>query len=174
VNKRKLLAIKAIKYNSHPYIKIDDLWLAFHSSFNMAQDHQINIRVLNEISDKVSMVWVSFSKAKFISSINKCNNLSFSGLDKLMWKHLKCIVKDNMCLKKTINIADTCFELGHWPLHFKVFTSIIIPKPNKKSYNFSKAFRPIVLLNTIRKIIEKVISNRLQFQLISNNFIYPS
>ena len=98
VNKKKLLAIKAIKYNSHPYIKIDDLWLVFHSSFNMVQDHQISIRVLNEISDKVSMVWVPFSKAKFISSINKCNNLLFPGLDKLMWKHLKCIVKDNMCL----------------------------------------------------------------------------
>ena len=79
-----------------------------------------------------------------------------------------------MCLKKIINIADVCFELGHWHLHFKVFTSIIIPKPNKESYNSSKAFRSIVLLNTIGELIEKVISNRLQSQLISNNFIHLS
>ena len=54
-----------------------------------------------------------------------------------------------MCLKKIINIADACFELDHWSSHFKVSTSIIIPKPNKESYNSPKVFRPIVLLNTI-------------------------
>jgi len=174
INKRKLLEIEVIKYNSCLCIKIDNLWLVFHSSFNMAQDHQINIRVLDEISNKISMVWVPFSKVEFISSINKCNNLSSSGPDKLMWRHLKYIVKNNMYLKKIINITDVCFELGHWPLHFKVSTSIIIPKPNKKSYDPPKVFRSIVLLNTIEKLIEKVISDRLQFQLISNNFIHLS
>ena len=50
--------------------------------------------------------------------------------------------------------------------------SIIIPKPNKESYDFPKDFRPIILLNTISKLIEKVIGERLQFQSISNKFIY--
>ena len=66
------------------------------------------------------------------------------------------------------------FELGYWSLHFKVSTSIIIPKPNKESYNFPKAFRPIVLLNILGKLIEKVISECLYFHLISNNFIHSS
>ena len=66
-----------------------------------------------------------------------------------------------MCLKKIVNIADMCFELGYWSLHFKVFTSIIIFKPNKKLYDSSKTFRPIILLNIIGKLIEKVISERL-------------
>ena len=52
--------------------------------------------------------------------------------------------------------------------------SIIILKSNKESYDFSKSFRPIVLLNTIGKLIEKVIGKRLQFLSILNNFIYPS
>ena len=38
----------------------------------------------------------------------------------------------------------------------------------------SKSFRPIVLLNTLGKLIEKFIGNRLQFYVISNNFIYQS
>ena len=33
-------------------------------------------------------------------------------------------------------------------------------------------FQPIVLLNTLSKLIEKAISKRLQFQLISKNFIH--
>jgi len=59
-------------------------------------------------------------------------------------------------------------------LYFKTSTSIIIPKPNKESYNSPKSFRPIVLLNTIGKLIEKVIGERLQFHSISKNFIHPS
>ena len=52
--------------------------------------------------------------------------------------------------------------------------TIIIPKPNKMLYNSLKSFRPIILLNMLGKLIEKVIGNRLQFYVISNNFIYQS
>ena len=65
-----------------------------------------------------------------------------------------------------------CIDLEHWPVHFKVLTTIIIPKPNKESYDFPKAFQPIVLLNTISKLFKKTISERFQFVLISNNFIH--
>ena len=51
---------------------------------------------------------------------------------------------------------------------------MIIPKPNKLKYNHPKAFRPIVLLNTLGKLIEKVITERLQFIVTNNNFIHPS
>ena len=73
-----------------------------------------------------------------------------------------------------ISIANVCIELGHWPSHFKKSTMIVIPKPNKKSYNLPKVFRPIVLLNIVGKLIEKVIRERLQFNMASNEFIYPS
>jgi len=59
-------------------------------------------------------------------------------------------------------------------LHFKRSTTVIIPKPNKKSYDSPKSFRPIVLLSTVGKLIEKVIRERLQFATAANDFIYPS
>ena len=65
-----------------------------------------------------------------------------------------------------------CINIGHWSLYFKVSTIIVIPKQNKESYDFPKAYQPIVLLNTISKLFEKVISERIQFLTISNNFIY--
>ena len=49
---------------------------------------------------------------------------------------------------------------------------IVIPKPNKESYNFLKSFQPIVLLNMLGKLIKKVIGKWLQFCLISNDFIH--
>jgi len=42
------------------------------------------------------------------------------------------------------------------------------------SYNQPKAFRLIVLLNTLGKLIKKVIAERLQFTVASNDFIHPS
>jgi len=70
-----------------------------------------------------------------------------------------------------MSIVDMCFELGLWPSHFKTSLTIIIPKPNKELYNSPKFFKPIVLLNTLGKLIEKAISKRLEFHLITDNFI---
>ena len=51
---------------------------------------------------------------------------------------------------------------------------MIIPKPNKISHDQPKSFCPIVLLNTIGKLLEKVIAERIQFIVASNNFIHSS
>jgi len=100
--------------------------------------------------------------------------LSASGPDKLSWSHLKIILKDDDCLNFIVNITNACIEVRYWPLHFKRSTTVIIPKPNKKVYDSLKAFRPIILLNTISKLIEKVIGERLQFNVVLNKFIHPS
>jgi len=92
----------------------------------------------------------------------------------MSWCHWKLIIKNDDCLSKIINIADTCINLGHWPKYFKISTTVVIPKPNKPSYDKPKAFRPIVLLNTLGKLVEKVIAERLQFIVASNDFIHPS
>jgi len=42
------------------------------------------------------------------------------------------------------------------------------------SYNQPKSFCPIVLFNTLEKLIEKVIAERIQFMVTSNNFIHLS
>ena len=44
-------------------------------------------------------------------------------------------------------------------ISLKAANSVIIPKPNKEHYNTPKSFRPIILLNTTGKLIEKAISN---------------
>jgi len=51
---------------------------------------------------------------------------------------------------------------------------VIIPKSNKLSYDSPKSFRPIILLNTLGKLIEKVIGERLQFHMVNNDFIHSS
>jgi len=132
-----------------------------HSSFNTAQHYTANERVLDEILPLPASQWNSFSEEEFIIAIAKCNNSSAPGPDKLSWSYLKHILKDKSCLHNIIKIVNSCFNLGFWHFHFKISTIIEIPKPNKISYNSLKAFRPIVLLNTLSKLIEKVIGERL-------------
>jgi len=129
---------------------------------------------LNKIPTKTTIEWSSFSNEELKETIVKYNNSLTLGLDKMLWKHLKVIVKDDTCLNKIINIANTCINLGHWLLYFKVSLSIMTSKPNKALYNSPKMFQPIFLSNMLGKLIEKVIGEILQFQFISNNFIHPN
>jgi len=143
-----------------------------HSTFNTAQNRPININILNEIDCKPVSLWNPFSKKEFKQVIVKYNNSSTPGPDKLLWRHLKSIVKQDECLVNIINIANMCINLGHWPNYFKCLPMIIIPKPNKSSYDQVKMFCPIVLLNILGKLTEKVIAERVQFIVAKNNFIY--
>ena len=118
--------------------------------------------------------WEPFSIEEFRQAINKYNNLLAPGPDKLTWWYLKTILKQDVCLTKIINIADACINLGHWPNYFKCFTTVVISKPNKLAYDQPKFFHLIVLLNTLGKLIEKVITERLQFLVVKNDFIHPS
>jgi len=161
VKKRKLPVIEAIKHNDHPCLTPKSLWNALHSTFNTFNTvlhRQVNVEILYELAQKPSQNWGPFSKYEFLSAISKCADSSSPGPDRLTWYHWKTIVKNDACLSKIINIANACINLGHWPRYFKVSTTVIIPKPNKSSYDNPKAFHPIVLLNTLGKLIEKVIA----------------
>jgi len=52
--------------------------------------------------------------------------------------------------------------------------SVIIPKPGKPAYDTPKAFRLIVLLNTLGKLIEKMIARRLQFNAVKYSILHPN
>jgi len=134
----------------------------------------VDIDVLDEIIDKLTSPWLPFLKKEFKIAIANCNNTLISGPDKLLWSHLKIILKDDKYLNSIIYIANACIKLGYWPLHFKRSTTVIILKLNKKLYNTLKSFRLITLLNTMGKLIKKVIRERLQFIMAANNFIYSS
>jgi len=161
VNKRKLPAMEAIKYDNQPCLLLDSLWSALHSYFNTTLHHQVDISILDEIRNKQVTAWVPFSKKEFKIVLERYNNSLTPGPDKLSWNHLKSILTDNVCITNIIKIANACIDLGYWPNHFKRSFIVIIPKPKKSLYDLPKSFRPIVLLNTLGKLIKKVIGERI-------------
>jgi hypothetical protein len=102
---------------------------------------------------------VKFSAAELEDALEACSSISSPGPDHVTWAHLKVVLATPGCTGRILALADACMAVGHWPSHFKESVSVIIPKPGKPSYSTPKLFRPIVLLNTVGKLIEKMISN---------------
>jgi len=109
-----------------------------------------------------------------MGALAACSSLSSPGLDYVTWVHLKKIVAEPQCLNIFIKLANACLMVGCWRKHFKELVSVIIPKPGKPSYSTPKAFRPIALLNTLGKLIEKMLSNRIQHDIIAYNLVDPN
>ena len=92
-----------------------------------------------------------------MEALAACSSLLSPGPDHVTWVYLKKIVAEPQCLNVFIKLANACLTVGHWPKHFKESVSVIVPKPSKPSYSAPKAFRPIALLNTLGKLIEKTV-----------------
>ena len=174
INRCKLPAIEVIKYDGYPCLSLDNLQKALHTSFNTALNRQVDTNILSGIDHKATSIWSPFSKEEFKQVIIKCNNSSSLEPDKLTWCHLKAILKQDNYLVNVINITDVCINLGYWPNYFKCLSTVIIPKPNKIAYDQPKSFSPIILLNTLGKLIKKVVVERLQFIVTNNDFIHLS
>ena len=89
------------------------------------------------------------------------SNVSAPGPDHITWWYLKHILSNNICAVGILSLANAYLSLHHWHRHFKESVSVIIPKPGKPAYDTPKAFRPIVLLNTLDKLIEKMVARQL-------------
>ena len=113
VNKHKLPTIEAIKYDNQPCLTLNSLWNALHSIFNTILHWYIDIKILDEIGNKLKALWTSFSKEEFKHAICNCNNSSTPSPDKLLWDHLKSILNQDEYLSNIVNIVDACINLGH-------------------------------------------------------------
>jgi hypothetical protein len=54
-------------------------------------------------------------------------------------------------------------DLGYFPKAFKRTKTIVLRKPGKSDYTISKAYRPIVLENTIGKVFESVMAESIGY-----------
>ena len=106
--------------------------------------------------------------------LKACSNVFVPGPDYITWRYLKHILSNNTCAIDILFLANACLSLYYWPRHFKETVSVIIPKPGKPAYDTPKAFRPIVLLNTLGKLIEKMITRQLQFDAVKYGIFHPN
>jgi hypothetical protein len=175
VGPRKTPPVKAISYQGVPCTSPDQLWNALHSTFNSALDRPIDLSVLGNKWESPSIrAWVPYSAVEMSDALTGTSNQSAPRPDHITWRHLKCIVRDGYMSRLFLWLANTCLQSGHWPAEFKASTTVVIPKPGKPLYDTPKSFRPIVLLNTLGKMFEKMLSNRLQFEAAEHGVLHPN
>lgn len=71
-------------------------------------------------------------------------------------------------------IYNTCLRLGYMPYMWKTSIIRIIPKPGKDDYSKTNAYRPIGLISTLGKTLERIMSNRISGHLINNGHLSNS
>ena len=158
VKQWKLSAVEAICFQGQSCNDLPDLWRVLHQSYNAAANRSVDLSVLDEVPSQATHSWVLFSLLEMQKAFQACSNVSVLGPDYITWQYLKTILANNTCAIGILSLANACLSLHHWPKHFKESVSVIIPKPGKPAYDTPKAFRPIVLLNTLGKLIEKMIA----------------
>ncbi|KAF8686586.1 hypothetical protein AX14_003837 [Amanita brunnescens Koide BX004] len=133
--------------DGNPIPDVESLFDTMHKHFSTSP-------AAEDISwDAINEIW---------DALRPTANSSAPGPNHVTWRHLKLALsfpETDVALARLFN--NVC-ETGTWPTHFKDSMSVIIPKPNKTDYSIPKAYRPIALLNTLGKLLTKVLANRLQ------------
>lgn len=72
------------------------------------------------------------------------------------------------------NIFNASINLKYCPKHFRGSITVALKKPRKGDYTLPSSYRPIALLNTIGKIMESVLAERLSYLVETENVLPPN
>ena len=83
---------------------------------------------------------------------------SAPGLDTipyLVWKKLHSLL-----LNLLLELVNPLIQRGYHPMSLKKAEGVVLDKPGKPSYDTPTAYRIIILLETLSKIVERIVTNR--------------
>ena len=153
---------------------MEDLWDTLHNTYNAAHDRAVDLSLLDELEETLVRQWNNISQKELLEALGGCSNGSAPGPDHVTWQHWKVLCLNSGVTELLVRLGNACINVGHWPKYLKQSNSVIIPKPNKPTYSVAKAYRPIVLLNTLGKLYKKVISKRIQFDASKLDIFHPN
>jgi hypothetical protein len=114
----------------------------------------------------------AFSKDEIGPLLRATSNKSAPGSSGIDWSLLKKgwdAVKDHL-----VDVFNACLLLGHHPPRWKEAKVVAIPKPDKPDYSLPKAHRPISLLETMSKLLEKAVAKRMQHDIVAHELIHTN
>ena len=124
------------------------------------------IRPLKQIPTNYMKQNNAITNEEITHTINKSKNKKAPGKDKITNKLLK-LLKPSLIPILT-NLYNICYIKGYHPKHWKETKIILLNKPDKPKSNPSN-YRPISLINTISKTLEKIIKTKLYKWAETNN-----
>ena len=96
------------------------------------------------------------TSAEVTRALCKCNPNTAYGHDQIGYQ---VIVKLHSYLPNILpDLITALFKYGVHHPEWKKAICVVVPKPEKSSYNTASAYRPIPLLSCLRKLVERIAS----------------
>lgn len=147
----------------------------------------VNYDVVNKMEQQEKRKFQPMSQIELMEALQSTENFSAPGPDNVSWFWLKQIVRDESGPKYSredtsdklntehviITYYNACMKYRVQPKIFKVSKTVVIAKPNRPDYTKAKAYRSIVLLNCLGKLMEKIIAQRLQVEGQKYGIMHP-
>lgn len=138
------------------------------------RDHsQINNTPLNMIDHRTQTNFSSFSKIDtkhLIRYINQLKSKTSSGIDGISNKIIKAC-KQEIAIP-LVDIINSSLDTGIIPKKLKI--SIVTPKLKKGGKHNKENYRPISILSSFSKILEKIVHEEITTYLNQINFFHPN
>jgi exonuclease III len=119
---------------------------------------------LSDINNQVNRASFEVEQRTSIEEITailaSCSSSSAPGDDEIPFSFLKKLGKS--VTQALTNLTNASLRLEYLPRFLKRARTIVIKKPGKESYETASSWRPIALLKTIGKIMEKVVAKRIR------------
>lgn len=159
----------------------------FQAQFTPPNPLPVDRSILNDIQQLPERSFPDISPPEIRDALRTTSNSSAPGPDHASWFWLKRIITDESGPEfaandasdhlntelPILNFFNACVRFGVQPSSLKLSNTVVIPKPHKPDYSRAKAYRPIVLLNCIGKLLEKIIAKRLQFDAQKFGILHP-
>ncbi|KAF8644773.1 hypothetical protein AX14_009354, partial [Amanita brunnescens Koide BX004] len=154
----------------------EELFDVMHAQFSKASNRQLDLdaaqALINSKPQYEQREFPPISAAEVREALGDTSDSSSPGPDKVTWRILKKATWINGAIEGLASLFNCAVESGVWPDWFKSSECVIIPKPNKPNYTIPKAYRPISLLNTVGKLLTKIIANRMQFDAAAHGLLH--
>ncbi|KAF8666335.1 hypothetical protein AX14_006486 [Amanita brunnescens Koide BX004] len=166
-----------ITTNNRNVTSTEELFDVMHAQFSKASARRPDLdaaKILIESNpQRKQRQFPPISAAEVREALNDTSDSSSPGPDKVTWRILKKATWINGAIEGLASLFNCSVESSIWPDWFKSSECVIIPKPNKPDYTIPKAYRPISLLNTVGKLLTKIIANRMQFDAAAYGLLHP-
>ncbi|KAF8667766.1 hypothetical protein AX14_006299, partial [Amanita brunnescens Koide BX004] len=159
--------------DGQPIPDVETLFDTMHAHFSTstAAEH-VSWAAIDKIPQRPERSFPLISLKELWDALRPTTNSSAPGPDHVTWRHLKLALSIPDTDAALVRLYNNVCREGVWPSHFKDSDSVIIPKPNKPDYTIPKAYRPIALLNTMGKLLTKVLANRLQHDAAEHGLLH--
>jgi hypothetical protein len=114
----------------------------------------------------------STSQEEITSILRSCSSSSAPGEDEIPFHFLKALGEP--VARALTLLANACLQLQHFPAFLKTSRTIVLRKPGKSSYEAPSSWRPIALLKTIGKVVEKLVAKRIRSSAEEHHLLHPS